>query len=269
MTKRLDGKAAIVTGASSGIGRATALALAREGARVALAGRTRSELDAAVATIRAEGAEAFAVPGDVRREPDVLALFREAAERLGALDILVNSAGVGYPGPAALGQAEEWREMLETNVLGPCLTCREAVRAMAGRGGTLVNVSALAGSEPSPGFAVYAASKHALNGFSATLRLELADAGIRVLVVEPGPTMTSFLRNVPHAQLVELGRALGLPDGAIPKFEGAHAPEPFLAAVARALPDRFLSAERVAGAILTALVAPAPGVEKITLRPGH
>src|SRR5262245_15834088 len=191
MARRLEGKAAIVTGASSGIGRATAQALAREGARVVLAGRTQALLDEAAAAIRAEGAEAFAVAGDVRREADIATLFQTAATRLRGLDILVNSAGVGYPGPAVQGQAEQWREMLEPNGLGLCLACREGARAMAGRGGTLVNVSALAGSEPSPGYAAYAASKHAVNGFSDTLRLELASAGIRVLVVEPGQTMTS------------------------------------------------------------------------------
>src|SRR5688572_6276 len=219
MTRRLEGKAAIVTGASSGIGRATAPALAREGVRVALAGRTQELLDEAVAGIRAEGAEAFALAGDVRREADIAALFQAAANRFGKLDILVNSAGVGYPGPAVQGQADQWREMLETNVLGLCLACREGVRAMAGRGGTLVNVSALAGSEPAPGFAAYGASKHAVNGFSDSLRLELAGSGIRVLVVEPGQTMTSFARNIPHAQLVQLGRTFGLPAEAIPNFE--------------------------------------------------
>lgn len=177
----------------------------------------------------------------------------------------MNSAGVGHPGPAVQGRDEHWREMLETNVLGLALACREAARAMAGRGGTIVNVSALAGSEPSPGWAFYSATKHAVNGFSASLRLELAGANVRVLLVEPRQTMTSFIRNVPHAQLVQLAQQLGLPAQAVPDFEGRHVPPAFAAAVLQALRARFLAPEEVAQAIVRELVQPTPGREELRL----
>lgn len=268
MSSTLEGKVAIVTGASSGIGRATALAFGRERMQLVLAGRTHARLEETAERVRALGGQAIVRAGDVRLEEEVVALVETAASAYGHLDVLVNAAGVGFPGPATAGRIEEWRETLETNVLGLCVACREAARVMTGRGGTLVNVSSVAGSEPAPGDALYAASKHAVNGFSDSLRLELGGSGIRVLVVEPGQTMTSFGRNVPHARLVELGRALGLAEETIPNFQGGHAPQAFVEAVLRAQPARFLAAEDVATTIVDALCAPDPAIERITLRPG-
>jgi NADP-dependent 3-hydroxy acid dehydrogenase YdfG len=256
MSERLAGRTAIVTGASCGIGRAIAVALAREGCRIAIAGRTEELLRDVAREIQEAGSRALMRVLDVRREEDLRQLVADTQAELGPLDVMVNNAGVGYRGPVVKGEAEHWREMLETNLLGLFVGCREAVRAMTGRGGHIVNVSSLAGREPTPGDAVYGATKHAVNAFSASLRQELSGTGIRVLVVEPGPVVSSFGRTLPREVLAELAPALGLAPDAVPDFSGGHLDPESARRILDAHRDRFLAPEDVARAVVHALTVP-------------
>ena len=257
MRQGLAGAVAVVTGASSGIGRATAVELGRAGARVVLGGRDRAALDAAADAVRAAGGEALPLPGDVAREEHVRDLCDAAERGFGPLDVFVGSAGVGHPGPVLAGRTEDWREMLATNALALFVGCREAGRRMAARGrGALVNVSSDLARAEVPGDAVYAATKAAVSSFSASLRRELAGSGVRVLLVEPGQTATSFGRHASAEHVRAAAAELGLDPARVPDFRGGHAPEEFLAAVLRAAPLRFLAPEEVARAIVAALADP-------------
>lgn len=267
MTARLRDQVIVVTGASSGIGRATALELGRRGARLLVGGRDIAQLEGTVSKLRALGCEAQAVAGDLRNEEVIASLMESAIATFGHLDVLINNAGVGYPGTVAAGRTENWREMLETNVLALCIACREAVRVMTPRGGTIVNVSSLAGSQASPNDAVYAATKAAVNSFSDSLRAELAATKIRVQVIEPGQVITSFARNTPHATLVELGAVLGLEAEEIPNFEGQHIPEQFAQRLLAAHPERFLEPQAVASVIVEALTSPTSNSQSWSVRP--
>lgn len=259
---------AVITGASSGIGRATAVALARAGARVVLSGRHEAPLLAAAEEVRAQGTEAHAIVGDIRDEAVVKELVQGARDEHGRLDVLVNCAGLGYPGLVTEGVTTQWREMLETNVLALAIACREAARIMGDGQGTIVNVSSLAGSEANPYFAMYAATKHAVNGFTESLRAELEGSGVRLILVEPGQTMTSFARHVPHEYLRQVAEELGIPPERVPDFRDRHAPQEFVDEVLRRAPERFLDAEAVADRIVAAIVDPAVG-DRIVIRPGR
>jgi NAD(P)-dependent dehydrogenase (short-subunit alcohol dehydrogenase family) len=195
----LAGKVAIVTGASSGIGRATALLFAREGARVVVAARRRAELDALVDEIEAAGGRAAAVAGDVRDEACARALVETAVGRFGGLDIAFNNAGtVGPLGPVTELSPSDWREVLETNLTSAYLAARHQVPAMlAGGGGCLIFTSTFVGHTVGmPGMAAYAASKAGLLGLTRVLAAELGPQGIRVNAILPGGTDTPMGRTV-------------------------------------------------------------------------
>jgi len=181
----LAGRVAVVTGASSGIGRAVAHELAAAGMRVVLAARRAGRLDEAVAAIHAAGGSAEAVATDLRDEAQVERLIDGAAARHGRLDVLVNNAAVGYIRPVAEGRSEEWRVVLETNVLAPLIACRAALRHMLPRGaGDIVNMTSASAHEAWPYLAAYSASKAAVHTLSRALRAEVATSGIRVMTVE-------------------------------------------------------------------------------------
>jgi 17beta-estradiol 17-dehydrogenase / 3beta-hydroxysteroid 3-dehydrogenase len=193
----LDGTVALVTGASSGIGEATARALATAGAAVIVAARRAGRLEALADSLAATGARVVAQPTDVRAEQDILRLFAIARERFGGVDVLINNAGLGREAPLASAPTEAWREMLEVNVLGLCIATREAIRDMERRGvaGHVVNVSSMAGHRvPGPGSAVYAGTKFAVRAITEGLRQELRARGsaIRVSCVSPGYVETEF-----------------------------------------------------------------------------
>jgi NADP-dependent 3-hydroxy acid dehydrogenase YdfG len=187
----LAGKVAVVTGASSGIGEATARSLAREGCNVVLAARREERLNALAAEL---GEGTLATPADVRDPAACAALVARSVERFGSLDILVNNAGLGLYGSVAEGDPEDWRKMFDVNVLGVLYVTRAAVRQMLRQGaGDLVFVSSLAGRRvPRADGTVYAATKHAVNAVAEGLRMDVHEKGIRVINVEPGLVRTEF-----------------------------------------------------------------------------
>jgi NAD(P)-dependent dehydrogenase (short-subunit alcohol dehydrogenase family) len=190
---QLSSKVAIVTGASSGIGRATALLFAREGARVIVTARRRSELDAVVSEIAAFGGEAIAVDGDVRDESLARTLVARAIDRFGGLDIAFNNAAaVGELVPLADVSLATWREMLDTNLTSAFLGAKYQVPALRARGGgSLIFTSSFVGHTVGmPGMGSYAATKAGQLGLMRTLAAELGPERIRVNAILPGGTLT-------------------------------------------------------------------------------
>ena len=191
----LSDKTAIVTGASSGIGRAIAEKLGAAGAHVFLAGRSSAPMEQSAKRIDEAGGRASVVVLDVRDVDQVKELVDGAARETGRLDVMVNNAGLSYPSPIVEADPEEWRSMLETNVLALLVGCQAAVRAMRAckAEGHVVNISSIAAQRSDSG--VYGATKHAVNCISATLRSELEEDTIRVVNVMPGAVATNFARN--------------------------------------------------------------------------
>ncbi len=189
----LSGKAVAITGASSGIGEATALALAKAGASVALGARRKDRIDALAARIEDEGGTAVPLEVDVTDEGQARAFVETAHERLGRLDSLVNNAGVMLLGPVEQADSEQWRTMINVNVLGLLYCTSAALPIMRAQGsGDIVNVSSVAGRFARAGNAVYAATKFAVGAFSEGLRNEVTEAGIRVTLIEPGMVDTEL-----------------------------------------------------------------------------
>jgi NADP-dependent 3-hydroxy acid dehydrogenase YdfG len=193
----LAGRSAVVTGASSGIGSATARALAAAGAAVTLGARRAERLDALAGEIRAAGGAVAVQATDMRREDDVRRLLALARERFGGVDVLVNNAGLGRAAPLSSAPTELWREMLEVNVLGLAIATREAIQDMERRGvaGHVVHVSSMAGHRiPGPDSGMYAATKFAVRALTEALRQELRarKSPIRVTAVSPGHVFTEF-----------------------------------------------------------------------------
>ena len=190
----LAGKTAVVTGASSGIGEATARLLTGEGCNVVLAARREDRLKSLAAEL---GEGALAAPTDVTDPAACAALVARTVERFGSLEILVNNAGLGLYGSIPEGDPDDWRRMFDVNVLGVLYSTRAAVRHMLARGtGDVVFVSSLAGRRvPAPDGTVYAATKHAITAVAEGLRLDVHEKGIRVINVEPGLVRTEFPEN--------------------------------------------------------------------------
>ncbi len=197
---RLAGQAALVTGAGRGIGRAVALALAREGAGVALAARTAHELEAAEKELREAGAATLVVPTDVTDEAAVTALAARTHERFGRLDVLVNAAGAAAFAPVAELRVADWDRVLAVNLRGAALCCRAVLPAMMAAGrGTILSIGSVVTSRTLPGSAAYTASKYGLLGFSRVLAEEARAHGIRVGVLTAGATDTPLWDAVPGA----------------------------------------------------------------------
>jgi NADP-dependent 3-hydroxy acid dehydrogenase YdfG len=183
----LAGKTAAITGASSGIGEATALALAGAGAAVALGARRGDRIAALAQRIEADGGTAVAIEVDVTDEAQARAFVEGAHERLGRLDVLVNNAGVMLLGPVQGADTEEWRRMVDVNVLGLLYCTHAALPLMQqGGGGHIVNLSSVAGRHAALGAAVYNLTKFGVCGFSEALRQEALHSNIRVTIIEPG-----------------------------------------------------------------------------------
>jgi NADP-dependent 3-hydroxy acid dehydrogenase YdfG len=191
MPGALDGRVALVTGASSGLGEATALALAAGGAAVGLAARRADRLDALVRRIEAAGGTALALPGDVCDEAFATAAVDRTVEHFGRIDILVNSAGTTRLGTVADGDTDDFRLLIDVNLLATLYTCKAALAHMKPQGsGDIINISSLASRMPVPGMSAYSSSKHALNAMTDGMRMEVGKLGIRVCILMPGSTGT-------------------------------------------------------------------------------
>src|ERR1700683_2167776 len=185
----------LITGALTGIGRATALAFAKDGARVVIGGRRDEAGQNLLAELRKLDAEAEYANADVRHEDDVRNLVDKTVARFGRLDVAVNAAGTeGKPGPVTEQTAESYAATFDTNVLGTLLSMKHELRVMLpGRRGSIINISSAYGSVGAAGASVYVASKHAVEGMTKSAALEVAGTGVRVNVVAPGATDTGML----------------------------------------------------------------------------
>src|SRR5580704_5316438 len=185
----------LITGGLSGIGRAAALAFAKKGAKVVVAGRRDEAGKALAKELRAFGSEAEFINADVRKEDDVRALVDKTVARFGRLDVAVNNAATeGQVGPITDQTAESFAATFETNVLGVVLSMKHEVRAMQAQGsGSIINISSTYGHEGAAGASIYVGAKHAVEGITKSVALEIAKSGIRVNAVAPGPTDTGML----------------------------------------------------------------------------
>ena len=241
---KLDGKVAVVTGASSGIGEATAEALAAEGATVVVAARREERLTDLAKRIEENGGRVLAAACDVADEGQAHGLIRKAEEEFGSVDILINNAGVMLLSTVGKGLSEEWRRMFDVNVLGLLYTTDAAIETMKKQGdGHLVNVSSVAGRKVTrDSSGVYAGSKFAVGAISEGLRQELLGDNIRVTIVEPGAVATELTDHITDEDARNsLGGLLNL---------------------------EILQAEDIAGAIVYAVTQPERvSVNEILIRP--
>lgn len=243
MTRKLDGKVALVTGAASGIGRSCAVALAREGAKV-----LATDIDEhGLATLREDLAREDVAINITRLDVCEAAAGKEAVEALvreyHRLDVLVNCAGKMLLAPALEAEVEEWRAMIEINVLGLMYLTHAALPYLVATKGTVVQMSSMAARAVKPGAAGYYASKYAVNGFSEGIRQEVTELGVRVVVVEPGTTETALRTHITHTASRE-------------------------AIDARASRYRQLQAQDVADVVMYAVLAPHHvAINEVLLRP--
>lgn len=241
----LSGRTVAITGASSGIGEATALACVAAGASVALAARRADRIEALAARIEEDGGRAIAVPTDVSDERQARAFIEQTYERLGSVDALVNNAGVMLLGMVQGADTDQWRRMVDANLYGVLYCTHAALPLMAQQGsGHIVNVSSVAGRIAAAGSAVYNLTKWGVNGFSEGLRQEALHIGVRVTVVEPGAVATELLSHNHEAVRAAAAK----------RFEGV---EP-------------LTSEDVANAILYALGQPPHvAINEVLIRPSR
>ena len=204
MEKILKGKVAVVTGASSGIGEATARTLAGRGAAVVLAARNEEKLQFLEREISAAGGRAFVVETDVADEASARGMVKRAVAEFDSLDILVNNAGLGLSGRIEDLRTEDLRYLFEVNLIGP-LHCMQAALPHMRRGGRIINVSSVLGKRAIPKVGGYCATKSALNALSDALRVEVASRDITVTSVHPGTTRTSFRDNSRRTKSEERG----------------------------------------------------------------
>jgi NADP-dependent 3-hydroxy acid dehydrogenase YdfG len=200
----LDGRKALITGGSSGIGEATAVAMSREGAAVVLGARRKDRLDEIVGRIAGEGGTATAIEVDIGDEEQARSLVETANEAMGGLDCLVNNAGVMLLGPLQGANPEEWRRMIDVNLLGLLYCTHYALPLIRdGGGGDIVNVSSVAGRTAALGSGVYNMTKWGVVGYSEALRQEGVHIGVRVTCVEPGFVATELQGHNEHPMVVE------------------------------------------------------------------
>ncbi len=203
-TRKLEGKVALVTGASSGIGEATAIALAAEGARVALAARRADRLEKLVKRILDNGGQALPIVADVADDAQAHDMVLKANAEWGRVDILVNNAGVMLNGPIDAADTEDWRRMVNINVLGLMYATHAALPIMKAQGqGHIVNISSVAGRTAQAGSGVYNATKWGVGAFSEALRQEVYQDKIRVTIIEPGAVATELTDHITNSAAKE------------------------------------------------------------------
>ena len=261
----LESLTALVTGASSGIGRAVAEQLGAAGAHVFLTGRTVAAMENCKESIEKQGGKATVIQADLRDISQVSNLIDTAIGATGRLDIMVNNAGLEFPASIIDGDPEDWRTMLETNVLALLVGCQAAVKAMrvCGASGHIVNVSSVSAQRRNSG--VYGATKHAVNVVSASLRDELEADTIRVTNVMPGATSTNFARNFPRPFVERIVKMSGMD---IQPEAGEHLPAETLETLAANMPETLCSPEDVARAVLFAVTQPINvNIADIVVRP--
>jgi NAD(P)-dependent dehydrogenase (short-subunit alcohol dehydrogenase family) len=207
----------LITGALTGIGRATAMAFAAAGANVVVAGRREEDGKKLEKELREFGAEAQFVKVDVRHEPDLQSLVDETVKRFGRLDVAVNNAGTeGTKGPVTSQTPETYAGTFETNVLGVLLSMKHELRVMLPQGkGSIINISSTLGHQGVAGHALYVASKHAVEGLTKSAALEVAGTGVRVNLVAPGPVDTGMLNRFTGTSEAKAALAGGVPIGRI------------------------------------------------------
>jgi NADP-dependent 3-hydroxy acid dehydrogenase YdfG len=261
------GRSAVVTGASSGIGRAIAERLGAAGAHVVLSGRTEAPLKESADRIVAAGGTAHPVVADLRDLDAVRGLIDTAVADTGRLDVMVNNAGLAHHGAIVGADPAGWREMLEVNILALLAGTSAAVQAMraCGTAGHVVNVSSVAATRPDSG--VYGATKHAVDVIAETLRKELVDDPIRVVTVLPGAVLTNFGRHLDPAVVQGFAAMAGSEVEVVP---GAHLPDEVLDAGREQLTDMFLTPDDIAEAVLFAVTQPARvHVAEVVVRPNR
>jgi NAD(P)-dependent dehydrogenase (short-subunit alcohol dehydrogenase family) len=222
----MDKPVNLITGALTGIGRATALAFARQGGQVVVAGRHDEAGKALAEELRSLGSEAEFINADVRNDDDVQALVDQTVAQFGRLDVAVNNAGTeGQGGPITDQTAESYAATFDTNVLGVLLSLKHEVRVMRDQGrGSIVNISSTYGHEGAAGASVYVGSKHAVEGITKSVALETAKLGIRVNAVAPGPTDTGMLTRFTGTPQNKATLAAEVPMGRLARSEElAHA----------------------------------------------
>lgn len=220
--KKFENKVVLVTGGTSGIGRETALAFAREGARVVVSGRREKEGTETVELIRKGGGKALFVRADVTKEDDTVRLIKQAVEAFGRLDVAFNNAGTeGEVGPLTEATADNYQKIFDANVKGVFLSMKHEIAQMLKQGGgSIVNNASIAGLIGFPGAALYAASKHAVLGLTKSAALELAKQGIRVNAVSPAAIQTDmFERFTGHQDEAKAGLASLHPLGRVGRPE--------------------------------------------------
>ncbi|MDC1478143.1 SDR family oxidoreductase [Pseudomonadales bacterium] len=264
-SKPLAGKTAIVTGASSGIGRAIAEHLGGAGAHVYLTGRTESLMDECKTHIEQQGGKAEVVTADIRDVTQVQDLINQAVESTGRLDIMVNNAGLEFPAKIMQGDPENWRTMLETNVLGLLVGCQAAVKAMrtCNAEGHIVNISSVSAQRNNTG--VYGATKHAVNVISSSLREELEEDTIRVTNVMPGAIATNFARNFDRDFVNQILKMAGMD---IEVQAGEHLPHTVLETLQQKTKQLLGNPNDVAKAVIYAVTQPIEvNIADIVVRP--
>ncbi len=194
---RLDGKVAVITGASSGIGEATAEALAAEGASIVVAARREDRLEDLIGRMEGNDGRVLSVAADVTEEQEAHDLIKQARGEFGRVDILVNNAGVMQLSKIEKGLSDEWRRMFDVNVMGLLYVTDAAIGVMKEQGsGHIVNISSVAGRKSGPLRGAYSGTKFAVNAISEALRVELLEDNIRVTIIEPGAVETELTSHI-------------------------------------------------------------------------
>ena len=263
----LQGRVAVVTGASSGIGRAIAERLAADGATVHLVGRTAEPMERSVAAIDGEGGRAHAHVLDVVDSDAFATLVNTVADEAGRLDVMVNNAGLGNNKPVLAGGVDEWRTMLDVNVLALLVGSTAAIEAMrrTGSGGHIVNISSIAALRQSSG--VYGATKAAVNHITGSLREELEGDDIRVTSLMPGVVATNFVRNLEPEVVHGIGALVGMDIDFTP---GQPVPDEVLEKAQAALETHIARPEDIADAVSYVVSLPRRlNIPELVVRPAQ